>query len=117
MMKIRTILISLLILIFSLPLLVPFLYSAMSLCESAGCEMCGVIGHHINKWLSFFTNILNVEVVAFLVIALVILSFQEYPVDSRTCYNYKLSDAFDFIFLNPIKRIYAKTIIDPQIYN
>lgn len=110
----KTALVSLLILIFSLPFLASFLYSAMSLCESAGCAMCGVVGHHINKWLSFFTSVLTAEVIVFVVAVFLALGLQKHSADFRPYYSF---DAFDFVFLNPLKRIYAKAIVDPQIYN
>ncbi len=128
-MKIKTILVGLLILIFSLPFLVSFLYSVVFLCGSTGCGMCGVIGHHIDKRLSFFTNILNsdnrllsqflltVAMVMILVILFLRNYSQKYFINFKLYQRYKISNAFNSIFFSPIKRLYADAIIDPQIYS
>lgn len=124
-MKTRHSLTALLILIFSLPFLVVFLYSVSSLCESIGCEMCGVVNHHIGKWLGFFTNVLNNEnqlllaigLVAFLVILIVKNYFQKNFINFKLYYRHKLFKAFNSIFFNPIKQLYANAIVDSQIYS
>jgi len=127
-MQTRTILIGLFIIIFSLPFVLLFLYSVSALCEMSGCNACGIIGHHIDKWLSFFNNVFISDfqkislfiIISGFVFILFILKksyFQQEFLESKFYEKYRLKGSFNSLLLNPIKRVYASAIIDPQIYS
>lgn len=115
-MKIKTILISLLIFILSLPFLVSFLYSVASLCEMGGCKMCGIIGHHIEKWLDSFVVITVLEVILILVVYFLRIYFKKEFTNFKSYIRYKINLS-DSILINPIKRLCVETKINPEIYS
>lgn len=105
-------LIILLILVFSLPVLVSFLYSVSVLCEMSGCGMCGVIGHHIEKWLGSFLIIAIIEIGLILIVFSFVFSEK-----IESIKKYIIFDIINPLLIDPIKRLYAKGILEPQIYS
>lgn len=114
-MNIKIILISLFILIFSLPFLVSFLYSVSSLCEAVGCGMCGVIGHHIEKWLDSFLVIAVFELVLILIVYFLKIYFKKEFANFVSYIKNKITLS-DSILINPIKRLCVETKINPRVY-
>jgi len=106
-------LIILFILILSSPFLVTFLYSASALCEMAGCGMCGVIGHHIEKWLNSFIVIAIIEIGLFLVVYFLKPNFKE----KFSNFTFKFKNLFEPLLFDPIKCLYSRGILNPQIYH
>ena len=104
-------LIILFVLILSSPFLVSFLYSVSALCEMAGCGICGVVGHHIEKWLASFIVIAIIEIGLILIVYC--FSFSQ----NQSIKKYTFFHTINLLLIDPIKRLYSKGILNPQIYS
>lgn len=100
------------VLVLSLPFLVSFLYSLSVLCEMAGCELCGTIAHHIEKWINSFMIIGILEIGLVLIIYCFKPFFQKHFIKKYTFFH-----TINSLLIDPIKRLYAKGILEPQIYS
>ena len=122
----KNVLIGLLILIIALPFLFSAFYSVVMICEATGCGKCAIVGHHMDKWLGLFTEILTPQkqglLFSILLLAVLAIVFfkkiqQEYFTRFKFYNKYQLSDSTNLTLLDSIRLNYFKRALSSQVYH